>query len=140
SRLQGPLLAAARHAGVLRRGSAQPFYASAESREPLEQKAEERLRVDPDRDVRVRLAAAPAPQVDDRPAPAELGLAVDLDVEVTRLEEAGLERIREGDRVVDRRAVEVVHLTVKALVEREQIGDHGAHSAARSKLCRVPRR
>src|SRR6476619_5753326 len=81
-------------------------------RDSVDEKVEERRRVEVDADVGVCSAVGAAPEVDDRPAAAELGVALDLDVAQLRLDEPGTEDVRDGDGIVDRRAVPAVRLAV----------------------------
>ena len=54
--------------------------------------------------MRVRGPVASSPEVDDGAATAELGLALDLDVAMPRLDELGMDDVRDRDGVVDRRS------------------------------------
>ena len=84
--------------------------------------------MDFDADVRIRLAVGSLPEVDHSAPAAELGLGVDLDVALDRADEIGIDHVRDGERVVDRRAVEVVDGPVEGVVEAQQFRHHLPHS------------
>ena len=69
-------------------------------------------------------------QVDDRAAAAELRLELDLDVALDRRHEPGPDHVRDGDGVVDRRAVPAVRLAVVDGEEVDEVGDEGADRPA----------
>ena len=76
------------------------------------------------------LAVVAAAPVDVRSASALLPAAVDLDVRRLRLDERRVDHVRDGDRVVERRAVQVgVGAAVPAAVEVEQLGRDLADAA-----------
>ena len=119
--------------GLVRRSGERRPNSQPSARDPLAQQPEERLGVDPDADARVRLAAGAAPEVDDacgrgrgrrRSPPRRCGGA--------SVDEARPDDLRDGDRVVDRRAVPAVRLLVEALEELDEVGDERADPAGRA--------
>src|SRR5207244_414623 len=103
----------------------------------VDEQVEEAFCVDVDADVTVRLPAGAAPQVDERAPARQLRLGVDLHTALERLDEVRMGDMRDGDRVVDRRAVPAVLLLVEAAVEREQLAHHLPQAALEPRLVLV---
>ena len=109
--------------------------------DPRDEQLEEPLGVDVDPDVGVRLGAPRrASGVDDGAAVAELRLRLDLDVAVERLDERRVDDVRDGHRIVDRRAVEAVALPVELEEEVRELGDEAAGAAGVAQPLGVRRR
>ena len=82
----------------------------------------------------VRLLAAPLPEIHVGAAAARLRADVDLDVAVLDLKEAVADHMRDGERVVDGRALPAVHALVMAVVEVVEGRDEASHPARFAQL------
>ena len=94
----------------------------------LDEELEERGGVEVDADVGVRRALGSQPAIDDRPPAAELRGELDLDVALDRRHEPWPDHLRDGDRVVDGRALPAVGLAVE---DGEEVDEVGHERAAR---------
>ena len=75
------------------------------------------------------VAAGDAAQVDDGAAVAVLRPRLDRDVRAARRHQRRVDHVRDGHRVVDRRAVEAVRALVEGLEEVRQLGDEASGAA-----------
>src|SRR5688572_21890356 len=101
---------------------------SPQRRDPLDEEVEEGIGVDVRAHVRVRLRVGPAPEIDDRPSAAEIRLELDGHVPMPRLYQAGTDQVRDGDGIVDRRAVPAVGLAVVAREVDIEVGNEATHA------------
>src|SRR3954452_21052603 len=95
---------------------------SSEAVERHDKQREDPVAVEADADPGVLGPPRAPPQVHDGAPAAELGGAVDLDVAPLGAHEVAADHVRDGDRVVDGRAVPGVDVGVEARVEPVQLG------------------
>ena len=95
----------------------------------LDEELEERRGVEVDADVGIRRALGSQPAIDDRPPAAELRGELDLDVALDRRHESRPDHLRDGDRVMDGRALPAVGLAVEDGEEVDEVGHERADSS-----------
>ena len=108
-----------------------------EARDPLDQQLEERVGVDVDPDVDVRRVGRSAPSRSTTVRPRQSSDSSSTSTfRRARLHEPGPDHVRDGDRVVDRRAVPAVRLAVVAAEEVVELGDERPDPTGRAQPLR----
>ncbi len=91
-----------------------------------------------DADMDIRLLARHLPEIHDGAARRQFAMHFDIDMEMARRDDAGLDDLCDGARIVQRRAAHLIDLVVPEREEVEQVRDDDRVPCRRvSRSCRA---